>query len=210
LGEKLVLEPLWRSESVLAEHAHQSIHVASGERVALIAAILDVLWCLVPGRSKVNTLRLLAAHEALVVLGLVLEELLDEGVLLVLVRLKVGHGAERRLDILRRLERSHVKRLLLRHWPLLRARTGWPLLLARLRLLWVGRDVYLPKRTHGHWVLCLLPLKTLCIACAKSVHRSPCLLVMESVPTPYPWSILSRSASIWGSAWRTSLMSCRR
>jgi hypothetical protein len=37
-------------------------------------------------------------------LGLVLEELLDECVLLVLVRLKVGHGTERRLNALRPLE----------------------------------------------------------------------------------------------------------
>jgi hypothetical protein len=74
----------------------------------LIATFLDVVGGLVPGRPKVNTLRHLAAHEALVVLGLVLEELLDEGVLLVLVRLKVGHGAEGRLNALRLLERAHV------------------------------------------------------------------------------------------------------
>jgi hypothetical protein len=101
---------LWWSESVLAKHAHQCVHVASGKRVALIAALLDVLCCLVPGRSKVNTLWHLAAHEALVVLGLVLEELLDECILLVLVRLEVGHGAEWRLDTLRFLERAHVQR----------------------------------------------------------------------------------------------------
>jgi len=92
----------------LAEHAHQRVHVASGERVALIAAILNVLCGLVPCSPQVHTLRPLATHQALVVLGLVLEELLDECILLVLVRLEVGHGAEGRLDTLRFLERAHV------------------------------------------------------------------------------------------------------
>jgi hypothetical protein len=80
---------LGRGDPVLAEHAHQGVHVASGERIALIQAVPDVVGRLSPGCPNVNWLWTLAAHEALVVLGLVLEELLDECVLLVLERLEV-------------------------------------------------------------------------------------------------------------------------